>query len=138
MSFIFKIFSKVIFFGSIYHILSHVDPSKAQYLYSGINCIHPNKKICPPQSHSLHLDTDSFHIGLARESLDLCILPTQKESWDLLFLKYFDPAGISCVLLIEKEAAEAVYYAGKEALKRVNYLFNNPVTLPRNTKGGGK
>jgi len=62
--------------------------------------------------------------------LDLCILPSLKTSWDNSFLKYFDPAGISCVLLIEKEATEAVYYAGRDILKKsVNYLFNVLVTF---------
>jgi hypothetical protein len=59
-----------------------------------------------------YLDTDSFHVGLARQTLNECILPSRLESWNKQFLTYFDPDGISCVLLVEKQANCATYYAG--------------------------
>ena len=58
------------------------------------------------------MDTDSFHIALAHSTLDKCILPNKKQSWDLSYLKYFNPAGISCVMMEENKASCATYYAG--------------------------
>lgn len=85
--------SKFIFFNSIYHILSHANPTKLSIAYQ---------------------DTDSIHLLMNGDNIEECIWPELLTSWNEKYDNFFGTNKKISGTLIVENCVEYAHYRGEK------------------------